>query len=255
MLLDGWRLAAGMLTAVPVRAPAALDRTRAGTAMGIAPLAVLPLGCACALVAWGGVQLGLPLLVVALLAISVVVLGNRAFHLDGLSDTSDALAASYDRERSLEVMKSGTSGPAGTTATILVLGLQIAGLAGVLAGEYVLRSAVLAGVAVCASRAAFALCCVRGVAAARPSGLGHMCAGSVPRSAVVLVWVVVAASLAAAGRWSGLPWWRGLLSATVAAAVVMLLLRRASRRLGGVTGDIFGAGAELSLAAILVVFS
>lgn len=255
MVCDGWRLAVGTLTAVPVQAPAALDRTKAGTAMIVAPLAVLPLGLVCALVAWAGQQLGLPPVVVALLAVSTVVLGNRAFHLDGLSDTADALTASYDRERSLEVMKSGTSGPAGVVANILVLGLQVAGLAAILAGPGTLAAAVLAGAAVCVSRAAFALCCVRGVAPARTGGLGHLCAGSVPRTSALFVWIVVAAGLGAAGWWDGLAWWRGAVATAVAAVVVVVLLVRAHRRLGGVTGDILGAGAELSLAAIWVVLS
>ena len=65
--------------------------------MVLAPLAALPLGLAVAAVVLAGHWLGLPPLVTALLAIGAAVLGNRAFHLDGLSDTVDGLAASYDR--------------------------------------------------------------------------------------------------------------------------------------------------------------
>lgn len=255
MVRDGWRLALGTLTAVPVRAPAAVDRTTAGTAMAIAPLATLPLGIACTLVAWGGQVLGLPVMVTALLAVGAVTLGNRAFHLDGLSDTADALTASYDRERSLAVMKTGTSGPAGVVACILVLGLQVAGLAGLFAARSDLPAAVLAGTVVCASRAAFALCCVRGIGAARTGGLGHLCAGSVPRTATLLAWIVVAGGLGLTGWWSGQPWWVGVLATAVAAGVVGFVLSRSHRRFGGVTGDVFGAGAEMSLATMLVVLS
>ena len=51
MLLDAWRLAVGTLTAVPVRPPKAVDRRRAGLAMLLSPIAVLPLGLALALMA------------------------------------------------------------------------------------------------------------------------------------------------------------------------------------------------------------
>ena len=43
-MADGWRLAVGTLTAVPVRAPVAVTRSTARSAMLLAPLAVLPLG-------------------------------------------------------------------------------------------------------------------------------------------------------------------------------------------------------------------
>ena len=153
MLLDAWRLALGTLTAIPVAPPALVDRRRAGMAMVLAPLAVLPLAVAVTLVALAGHGLDLPIPVAALLALGATILGNRAFHLDGLSDTVDGMAASYDRERSLAVMKSGTSGPAGVVAVVLVLGLQATGLVAVLASTHPVRAAVLAGCALCVSRA------------------------------------------------------------------------------------------------------
>lgn len=252
MLLDAWRLAVGTLTALPVRPPVSVDRQRAGWAMTLAPLAVVPLGIVAGVVAFAGHLLMLPPLVTALLVIGVVVLGNRAFHLDGLSDVADALAASYDRERSLQVMKSGTSGPAGVVAVVLVLGLQVASLAALLVTPCPGRVALLVLLAVCASRVAIALCCARGVPSARPDGLGATVAGTVPRSAVVLAAVAFAAALIACARWAQLDWWRGLVAVAVGALVVALLLQRCVRRFGGVTGDVFGAAVELALAAILV---
>lgn len=255
MLLDAWRLAVGTLTAVPVRPPRLVDHRRAGLAMAIAPLAVLPLGAAAALISFAGREAQLPPLVIALLAIGAVVVGTRAFHLDGLSDVADGLAASYDRERALAVMKSGTSGPAGTVAVYLVLGLQTAGLAGVLTLPHAGRAAVLAGVALCLSRAALVLCCLRGVAPARPDGLGRSFAGSVAPVPAAALWLTAGLLLAAVGAWAGLPWWRGVLAAAVALLAVGLVIRRTTRRFGGVTGDVFGACIELSLAAMLVVLA
>jgi adenosylcobinamide-GDP ribazoletransferase len=255
MLLDAWRLAVGTLTAIRLGPPRVVDRRVAGGAMVLAPLAVLPLGVAVTLVALAGHRLRLPLLVVALLAVGVVVLGNRAFHLDGLSDTADGLAASYDRERSLAVMKGGSAGPAGVAAVVLVLTLQAAALAGLLGQPRWGRSAVLAGVAVCVSRASLALCCARGVRPARADGLGVTYTQTVPRPVAAAVWVGAAGVLSAAAAWAGLPWWRGALAAAVAVILVVALLDRATRRFGGVTGDVFGAGIELALAACWVVLS
>nr|WP_257953357.1 adenosylcobinamide-GDP ribazoletransferase [Nocardioides sp. B-3] len=109
--------------------------------------------------------------------------------------------------------------------------------------------------AVCASRAALVLCCARGVLPARADGLGSTYTQTVPRLVVALVWIAVAVLLGLVGAWTGLPWWRGALAATVALVVVLSLLTRTIRRFGGVTGDVFGAAIELSLAALLVSLS
>lgn len=255
MLLDAWRLSVGTLTAAPVRPPTSVDRRRAAAAMVLAPLAVLPLGLAVTVVALAGHGLQLPTLVTALLALGAAILGNRAFHLDGLSDTVDGLAASYDRERSLVVMKNGTSGPAGVVAVVLVIGLQVAGLASLLAQPDWGQAAILAGVVVCASRAALVVCCASGVPAAREDGLGLIYTQTVPRAVVVVVWIAVAVVVAGFGAWAGFAWWHGALAAALALGVVLVVVARTSRRFGGVTGDVFGAGIELALAAFLVALS
>ncbi|NGN91927.1 adenosylcobinamide-GDP ribazoletransferase [Nocardioides sp. KC13] len=254
LVRDAWRLAVGTLTALPVPPPERVDRRRAAVAMTVAPLAALPLALGAGAIALLGQLAGLPHLVTALLAIGAVVAGNRAFHLDGLADTVDGMAASYDRERSLAVMKTGTSGPAGVTAIVLVLGLQVAALASLLDGAAI-SSAVLATVAVCASRAALALCCTRGIRPAREDGLGRTFTQTLPPAVTVLVWTVGAAALAAAGAWAGLPWWRGALAVALAGAVVGAIVLRAVKRFGGVTGDVFGAAVEAALATILVTLS
>jgi adenosylcobinamide-GDP ribazoletransferase len=50
----------------------------------------------------------------------------------------------------------------------------------------------------------------------------------------------------------GLPWLGVLLGFAAATLVVGLLIRRAVTRLGGVTGDVFGAAIELTLATVLL---
>ncbi|MET1039187.1 MAG: adenosylcobinamide-GDP ribazoletransferase, partial [Aeromicrobium sp.] len=162
---------------------------------------------------------------------------------------ADALTVSYDPERSLEVMKGGTSGPAGSAALVLVLGLQVAALAAVLTEP---RGPVVAAVIVCASRAILAIGCVRGVRAARGNGLAVTYAGTVARPAAVLTWVVVAAALTGVVEWAGLDWWRGLVVAGTGLVVGAALTWRCVRRFGGVTGDVFGASIEVTLAAMLL---
>lgn len=249
MLLDGVRLAVGTLTALPVTAPRRVDRSVTGIAMVVAPLAVLPLGILVALICWTGRELDLEPLAVAAAAIGALAMGSRALHLDGLADTADGLTSSYDAERSLQVMKSGNTGPAGVAILIVVLLIQITALANIGFRPY---GPVLAGVLVCASRAALVLTCMKGVPAGRVDGLGVTYTQTVPRVIAVAVWVAVAAITSAATELTEVPWWHGLLGVVAAVLVVGLLVDRSVKRFTGVTGDTFGAAIELALATLLI---
>ena len=240
------RLAVGTLTAVPVPAVGRVTPAVASGALLLAPLAVLPLATVVGLLVWAGGHTTLPPLAVAVVALATLAAGSRALHLDGLSDVADGLTASYDPERSLAVMKSGTAGPAGVAAVVLVLGAQAAALATLVGG---VREAVVAGAAVCASRAALWITCARPVPSARPDGLGVGFTRRVPTAVAVLGW-----SGLAAGAWFVHPW-RGPLAIGLAALVVLLLVLRAVRRFGGVTGDVFGAAIELALATLLLALA
>lgn len=252
MLLDAGRLAVGTLTAVPVSAPRRVDARVAGAAMLLAPLAVLPLAAASAGVVAAGQALGLFPLLSAVLAVAVVVLGSRGMHLDGLADTADGLSSSYDSARALDVMRKGDVGPSGVAAVVLVLLGQVAALTGaVVAGHGVLAAAV----GVLASRLVLALCCARGIPAARPGGLGSTVAGTVPRVAAAAVLVVGAGLAAAASLLEDLPPWRGALAVVIGAALAGALLVRCIKRLGGITGDVLGACVEVAALGVLVAFA
>ncbi|WP_210503970.1 adenosylcobinamide-GDP ribazoletransferase [Nocardioides xinjiangensis] len=247
-LRDGWLLATGTLTAVRVPPPRTVDRSVAATAMVLAPVAALPLGVAAAGVALAGRWLDLPPLAVAYVVLLALALGSRAFHWDGLADTADGLTASYSRERSLEVMRTGPVGPAGVVAVVLVAGCQAAGLSTLVQHD---DGWWVAGLLVCASRVGLALACVRGVPAARSDGLGAAHVGSVPLVAAVAALVATGAVLGAAGQvvGSALPLVLGLVAAV---AVALALLLRCVRRLGGITGDVLGAVVEVSFAVLVL---
>jgi len=243
---DGLRLAIGTLTVLPVRPPSHIDQRTARTAVLLAPPATLPLGLAVAATLWLTHLLGVDPLAAGFLAVGVLALGSRAFHLDGLADTADGLTASYDRERSLAVMKSGSIGPAGVAALIVVLGVQVVGFAD-LADE-----PLAAGVLVLASRAALALTCMRGVPAAAGEGLRGPFAGSVAWPLALLRWITAAVIAALVLAVLGMQWQGVIVGFAIATVVLGFLIRRAITRLGGVTGDVFGAGIELTLATLLL---
>jgi adenosylcobinamide-GDP ribazoletransferase len=249
VLSDAFRMAVGTLTAIRVPAPRTIDRRVAGGAMAIAPLAVVPLAALACLIVFAGDRLGVAPLATAGLAIGAVALGSRGLHLDGLADTADGLGASYDRERALEIMRRGDSGPTGVATLVLVLIVQCGALAGAISaghGPSAVALAVLAG------RCTVSLSCARGVPTARPSGLGATVAGSVPVTVAVAVFLAAACLATLA---PGVHWWRGPLAIAVAYLAAAALLWRCVRRLGGITGDVLGACVETGVLAALLVLA
>ena len=260
---DPLRLAFGTLTAVRVPAPGSLESPVPGRAMALAPLAGLVPGGAAVLVGWLALRLELSTGVIAVLTVGLYALTTRGLHLDGLGDTADGLAASYHRDQALAVMRRGDTGPAGLAAVVLLLLLQTAVLAQVLAlavnrlpgagGQ--LRAMVVVLVVAVAARVAVPLACARGVPAARPEGLGATVAGTVARPGLALVLVGAAVGCSVGGAISGFSWWAGPLAVVLVSLSTALLVRRAVLRFGGITGDVLGAAVEIGTAGALLAFA
>ncbi|TCI99563.1 adenosylcobinamide-GDP ribazoletransferase [Aeromicrobium sp. IC_218] len=245
-------MAVGTFTAVPVPAPGSTGRDVAAVAMLLAPLAAVPLGLVVGLTLWVGREARLSPWAVAALAVGLLALGSRALHLDGLADTADGLTASYDRERALDVMRTGDVGPAGAAALVVVLAVQAGALVTLAAHPW---GPLLAGVLVCLSRGAVLVSAAAGVPGARREGLGAATSGVVPVAAAALTGLGLAAVSVAPALAADLAWWRGPLAVLVALVAVAALVRRCVTRLGGVTGDVHGASIEVALAALLLAAS
>lgn len=231
------KLALSWLTVLPLRVDH-VDRKAAGRAIAYTPIVGVLLGAFVV----GVLELlaisDISALVAGFLVVGVVALATRGMHLDGLADTADGLGCYGPPERALKVMKDGGAGPFGVVTLIVVLGAQAAALPHAHWGVVVLAFAT--------SRAAFGVCCVRGVPAARPEGLGALVAGTQHPMLVAGTWVVLAAAAIPLG-------WRAVVAVVVAAALVWLLVRHTGKRFGGITGDVLGAAAEIALLAVLVI--
>ena len=195
-----------------------------------------------ALLAWWTGTGALTSLLTATLAVTLLAYLTRGLHLDGLADTADALGSGRSAAGALEIARRSDIGPFGVLTMALVLGLQVTALA-VLMQRGHGPAALAIGIVV--ARIALTWASTPLLPAARPGGLGATFAGSVPIW-VPTVWTLPI--LALVGAWH--PRWLFGLAVAVAIAVVMLVSAR--RRLGGVTGDVFGATVEVTTAAVLV---
>ncbi|MFE2309309.1 adenosylcobinamide-GDP ribazoletransferase [Streptomyces sp. NPDC059411] len=253
-LLDGVRFAFGTLTVLPARITR-WDRPAARTGMVCAPLAGLVVGV---LAAVPGVLLllsgGGPLLAAAV-SVAVPAALTRALHLDGLADTVDGLGSAKPAEAALRIMKQSDIGPFGVVALLFVLLVQVAALSNAYADSWI-RGALATVLAAVTARLAMTLASRAGIPPARPGGLGAAVAGVVPRASAAAI-AALTNVLAAAGTQPG---GRGSAAQHAAAVLAGLLvaealLRRCVRRFDGVTGDVFGALAEVSATAVLVVLA
>ncbi|MEU5212331.1 adenosylcobinamide-GDP ribazoletransferase [Streptomyces sp. NPDC020742] len=252
--LDAVRFAFGTLTVLPVHVTR-WDRDAARGGMLCAPLAGLVVGLGAAALGGALLLLGGGPLLAAVGSAAVPAVLTRGLHLDGLADTADGLGSGKPAADALRIMKQSDIGPFGVITLLLVLLAQVAALSGRYAEGWA-QGASAAVVAAVTARAALTLASRAGVPAARPEGLGAAVAGAVPVRAALGCAALVAAGCAALGAAWG-PY--GALHAGLAALLGLgageLLLGHCRRRLGGVTGDVFGALAESAGLGALVVLA
>jgi adenosylcobinamide-GDP ribazoletransferase len=252
---NGLRLAVTLLTVLPwPGAPTAAEpepgKRIAGAAMTWAPAVGLLLGgLGGAILVVAGDAAGAGPLTGAVLAVAALALLTRGLHLDGLADLADGLGSGQPAGAALDIMRKSDIGPMGVAAVLFAVLLQVSAVTHAGAswrGALVLVAGVVTG------RLALTWACRTGVPAARPDGLGALVAGTVRPVVPTAITVVLVAAAGAAGDGirPGLTLAGGVLAGLGAAWV---LGRHAVHRLGGITGDVLGALAEVATTVTLVV--
>ncbi|MGH3204144.1 MAG: adenosylcobinamide-GDP ribazoletransferase, partial [Streptosporangiaceae bacterium] len=225
----------------------------AAAAMAWAPAVGLLLGSVAAAVLVTADRLaGTGPLTAAGLAVAALALMTRGLHLDGLADLADGLGSGKPAAIALDIMRRSDIGPFGIVTLVLTLVIQIGALAhaegaGGGRGPAALIAAVVTG------RLALTWACRRGVAAARPDGLGALVAGTIrPGVAAGITLAVLAAAIPVFSSFT-LSSFTLPLAVVAGLAVAFVLQRHAVRRLGGITGDVLGALIETAATVTLVV--
>jgi adenosylcobinamide-GDP ribazoletransferase len=197
------------------------------------PVIGLMFGGIAAALAWGlsGVA---PPMVTAALTVVVLLCFSGCLHMDGLADTADGLLSSRPRERILEIMKDSHTGAMGVIAIVCVLLLKFASLASLPADRVWAAVLLMPLAGRCAIVIHMAI-----LPYARPDGLGAIFYRRPSRLAAV--W---AACVLAVVAWSVLgP--RGLIVWAVCMVMTLAISAYVYRKIGGATGDTFGAVCEL----------
>lgn len=239
-----------LFTVIPVGGEAELGEGDAARAVLWMPVVGLLLGLAGAGVMIGvdtGGSGGPRRLLGAALAVGLIALLTGGLHLDGLADTADGLGSRRAPADALAIMRRSDVGPMGVAALVLMLLIQVTALAAV--SDRAAASLVLAEVT-----GRVAVVVATGSPAARPGGFGALVAGRTSRRPRTLTVVLLGCAIAVAGLASDGTELavRGLVAALIGLLAGGLLQLVARRRLGGMTGDVFGAIVEVSAATVLV---
>jgi adenosylcobinamide-GDP ribazoletransferase len=201
-----------------------------GLALGLALVAVDRL-----------LALAFPPLLAALLVLTAWKVATGGIHLDGLSDCLDGLAG-RDVERRLAIMRDSAIGVFGALGLILCFLIGLVALADLPPAAHprvLLLAPVVGRLAPLVAAASFG-------AATPGRGVGAWFLGGLPR------WAAPVDLLAALGLAAALLGAAGLLLALGGLAMALAWSAFFARRLGGITGDVLGAGVEIGELAVLL---
>jgi adenosylcobinamide-GDP ribazoletransferase len=238
--VNGPLAAVAFLTRLPV--PAHPDRAQIAGALGWFPAVGLLIGALLLVVDRLAMRALPPNAVDVLLVVALVVI-TGALHLDGLADSADGLFGGYTPERRLEIMRDPRTGSFGVVAIVCVLAMKWAGF-NALPSDVRVEGIVLAP---CLARFAL-LPAIAAFPYARDDGLAT---GYREQAGVALI-VGGTTALIAGGVLLNVG---GVYAIVFAAACGLAIGALATRMIGGVSGDTFGATVEISEALVLLLIA
>ena len=234
-------VATTVLTRVPL--PVIADHGDVGRAARWFPLVGGAIGGAGAFAAWGlrDVMAAPPALTAALL-VGLAVWVTGAIHLDGLADMADGVGGGRTPADVLRIMRDPAVGSYGAIAITMVLLIKVTALATLLDDDAALP---LLMAAPALSRWTIVALGTTLPYARAGGGLGEAVTHASSTSSLLIA-TSTAGAIAVATMGVD-AWWCW----TVVILVAAMVARSARCRIGGVTGDVFGASVELAEVAIL----
>jgi adenosylcobinamide-GDP ribazoletransferase len=235
----GFCIALKFLTIFPGPEPKEIKNGYFGESLPYFPIVGLVIGA----VLYGlyyGLTFILPASVVTVLIILALVIMSGAHHLDGFIDTFDGITGSKPREKRLEIMADSHAGAIGVVAVIL---LMLGKYSALLSVTSPLPALLLMPVL---SRWT-AVCMLFAFPYARQTGMGLLFKRGARWYRLAIATVI---SLAIAIL---LLSWLGAVLVTLLALIVSGIAVFFNNRLGGLTGDCYGAIIELAEVIVLIL--
>lgn len=211
-----------------------------GLIIGLGPALVLLL---CSLAGW-------PPLFTGFLAAACFAIATGAMSEDALADSLDALFGGATPQRRLEIFKDSRHGTYGVLALVVLIALKATALAALAEYDPLGAAALWLAATTAARTGSLAIPLVVPVA-----GSGGLAAtvGTLDRNAF-LVSVVLALGIVLALALPFAGWAAALVALAAGAAMVIFWIWICRKLVGGVTGDLIGAGQALLEIAMLTAF-
>jgi len=231
------------LTIIPVPGAIGLSREDLSTGVVFFPLVGLLVGLVASLVGISSMRVFAPWVSGVLVVITWIAMSG-GLHMDGLADTADGFLSARPRDRVLEIMKDSHVGVMGVIVVDCVILVKVVSLLSMDSGA-LWRAAILVPFSGrCAMVVMMGLLRV-----ARPDGLGHAFSGRRRTWEAVLTVFVL----------SGVSWiiaeGRGLVAASASIFATLLFAAWCRRKIGGATGDTYGAACEIAETVCVLIMS
>ena len=239
-----FKLCLGLLTRLPVNVVATVSPSVFARSSRWFPMVGALVGMQSAATLFLGILVGLPNVVAVLIAIGFSILLTGALHEDGLADVADGFGGGANRDAKLEIMRDSRVGTYGVLALILAVGLKGALLVALMnSGFWIAAMAMI--VAASASRLTPVILMNR-LPMARNDGMA-VTAGKPEAESVRIACGLALASLLVLTGWQAM---LVTIIATLAACAAIGALAR--RQIGGQTGDVLGAGQQVTEICVLI---
>ena len=193
----------------------------------------------------------LPLMTGAVVFAAMIIL-TGGIHCDGLMDSADGLFSGREREKILLIMKDSRAGSFGVVAMILVAALEISALT-----ELLRLSVWWTAAAIFSAPIIGRLMMVVTIGAfpyARPDGMGKAFAKFTTRRTIFFATIETFLLLLPLNIIDEKIFLCAILATVVALAVTWRFASFATEKIGGVTGDIYGAVTMLAEMFALIIF-
>lgn len=237
-----FRIAVSFLTRLPLTYKGEWDEESFSRASVFYPLVGLIIGAIVGLVAFL-LRLTASDTIPAVGALITAVVVSGGIHLDGFMDMCDGIFASRGREKALEIMKDSHVGSFAVIGVILLFLLKYTLYVAVIASPWFF--VIILGAFVFSRF--MLICCMLCFPSAREEGLGITVKRHVSKPALLWGVLLILAIFAVTG------FYPLLIAFAVSFLIIMGLSALVSRFLHGLTGDIYGAMAEMGEAVFLFV--